>query len=209
MEEQIDLRMGLSLFRCRACLLPLKPPTFKCFAGHIVCDTCRATHSQACGGAAAYAACVDVDAFVRDAKVRCAFAEHGCRSYVAYYQAADHERACPWAPCHCPDADCDFFTSPARLLDHFRAVHPTLPVTFVEYGRATKLTLPAPAPAPQEQGLHVLVGKDDDRRVFLVSASALGPVTAVSVACVRANGGGDAAAAGVPQFNCKLSVEFP
>jgi len=29
-EPQLDnLRMGLTLFHCRACLLPLKPPTFK------------------------------------------------------------------------------------------------------------------------------------------------------------------------------------
>ncbi|CAO2193427.1 unnamed protein product [Urochloa humidicola] len=204
MEEQIDLRMGLSLFRCRACLLPLKPPTFKCEAGHIVCGACRASHTQAC--AAATAACPVADAFVRDAKRPCAFQHHGCASYVVYYQAADHERTCPWAPCYCPNPSCDTFTSPARLLDHFRAVHPSLPVTIVEYGRAMKLTLPAPAPAPHEQGLHVLVVKDDDRRVFLVSACALGPAMAVSVACVRANGD---AVPGVPQFNCKLWVEYP
>ncbi|CAL4977528.1 unnamed protein product [Urochloa decumbens] len=202
MEEQIDFRMGLSLFRCRACLLPLKPPTFKCADGHIVCATCRASHALACGGGATYAACPDADAFVRDAKVPCAFAEHGCASYVAYYQAADHERACPWAPCHCPDPGCDAFTSPARLLEHFRAEHPSWPITSVAYGRATKLALPA----PQAQGLHLLVGKDNDRRVFLVSASALGPAMAVSVACVRAKGD---AAAGVPQFDCKLWVEYP
>ena len=28
-EPQLNLRMGLALFHCRACLLPLKPPTFK------------------------------------------------------------------------------------------------------------------------------------------------------------------------------------
>ncbi|CAL4951179.1 unnamed protein product [Urochloa decumbens] len=190
MEEQIDFRMGLSLFRCRACLLPLKPPSFKCADGHIVCATCRASHALACGGGAAYAACPDADAFVRDAKVPCAFAEHGCASYIAYYQAADHERACPWSPCHCPDPGCDAFTSPARLLEHL---------------------LPRGAPVLARhhrgaQGLHLLVGKDNDRRVFLVSASALGPAMAVSVACVRANGD---AAAGVPQFDCKLWVEHP
>ena len=37
--------------------------------------------------------------------------------------------------------------------------------------------------------------------MFLVSSSALGPATCVSVVCVRANGD---AAAGVPQFKCKL-----
>jgi E3 ubiquitin-protein ligase SIAH1 len=28
-EPQISLRLGLTLFHCRACHLPLKPPTFK------------------------------------------------------------------------------------------------------------------------------------------------------------------------------------
>jgi hypothetical protein len=28
-EAQISLRFGLTLFHCRSCLLPLKPPTFK------------------------------------------------------------------------------------------------------------------------------------------------------------------------------------
>ena len=65
-----------------------------------MCETCRVSHAQACGGAATYAACADVDAFVRDAKLPCWFKEHGCASYVVYYQARDHERACPWAPCY-------------------------------------------------------------------------------------------------------------
>ncbi|CAO2160863.1 unnamed protein product [Urochloa humidicola] len=196
-EEQIDLRMALSLFRCRACLLPLKPPTFKCEAGHIVCGACRASHAQAC--AAATAACLVADAFVRDAKRPCAFQHHGCASYVAYYQAADHESACPWAPCYCPDPGCDTFTSPLRLLDHFRAEHPSWPVTSVTYGTAMRVALPPPAP----QGLHVLVG-EEDRSMFLVSSSALGAATAVSVVCVRANG--DAAVSVVSQFCCKIWV---
>ncbi|CAL4951176.1 unnamed protein product [Urochloa decumbens] len=194
--------MGISLLRCRACLLPLKPPTFKCVAGHILCGACRARHAQACAVATAYAACAEVDAFVRDAKVPCVFAGHGCASYVAYYQAADRERACPWAPCYCPDFACHFFTSPARLLDHFRADHPSWPVTSVAYGEAMKLTLPP----PPGQGLIIVLVSGEDRSVFLVSSSALGRTTAVSVVCVRANGD---AAAGVSQFSCEIFLQPP
>ncbi|CAO2193428.1 unnamed protein product [Urochloa humidicola] len=198
LEEQIDFRMGLSLFRCRACPLPLKPPTFKCVAGHIVCGACRASHAQAC--AAATAACPVADAFVHDAKRPCAFQNHGCASYVVYYQAADHGRTCPWAPCYCPDPSCDTFTSPARLLEHFRTAHPTWPVTSVAYGTPMRVALPPAAP----QGLHVLVG-EEDQSMFLMSSSALGAATAVSVVCVRANGD---AAAGLSQFDCKIWVHF-
>ncbi|KAL6626627.1 hypothetical protein ACP70R_030353 [Stipagrostis hirtigluma subsp. patula] len=198
-EPQIELMFGLSRFHCRACLLPLKPPTLKCGAGHIVCGACRDSHAQNCvAGAAAFASCPDVDDIVRDAKLQCPNKEHGCESRPVYYQAVDHERACPWAPCHCPVPGCAAHTSPARLLDHFRADH-SWPVKEVAYGK------PSAVPFPPPGGWHVLVGQADGS-VFLVSPSALGAATAVSLVCVRANGG---AATGAPQFKCKLWVEAP
>lgn len=54
---------------------------------------------------------------------------------------------------------------------------------------------------------HVLVG-EADRAVFLVSSCAVGAGAAVCVVCVRANGGGDNAAA-VARYKCKLWVEVP
>ncbi|RLN22135.1 uncharacterized protein C2845_PM07G02620 [Panicum miliaceum] len=196
-EPQIKLTFGVSLFHCQACLLPLKPPTFKCEAGHVVCCTCRGKHGQASGRAATYAACRERDAFVRDAKLPCRYEEFGCKSLVVYYQAADHHGACEWAPCSCPAPGCDFFTSPPRLVEHFVADH-RWRVTKVRYGAACKLPVPAPP-----QGCHVLVG-EGGRSVFLVSQCALGAATAVSLVCVRANGD---AAAGAAQFKCKLWVE--
>ncbi|RLM73819.1 E3 ubiquitin-protein ligase SINA-like 5 [Panicum miliaceum] len=70
-ERSLDLRIGCALFTCRACLDPLKPPTFKCEAGHVLCGSCQVSHDQACGCATTYVACLDVDAFVHDAKVPC------------------------------------------------------------------------------------------------------------------------------------------
>ena len=140
-----------------------------------------------------------MDTFVRDFKLPCPFQEYGCASDVTYDKMDDHKRACPWAPCHCPDPGCcGAFTSPPRLLEHFRAAHPCWPVTDVSYGKPYRI----PAPRPP-QGLHVLVGQED-RCVFLVSSSALGPVTRLPVVCLRANGD---AAAGAAQFKCKLWVE--
>ncbi|CAO2204864.1 unnamed protein product [Urochloa humidicola] len=201
-EPQIDLRMSVSLLQCQACQRPLKPPTFMCKAEHVVCSNCRDSHSHVCDGAAAYAACVHMDAVVRGAKVSCAYREFGCESFVVYHEEADHRRACPWAPCSCPDPGCAFSTSPPRLVAHL-GTHHSWPVTGVSY--ATPCRLPVPPP----RGLHVLVaggGGDRPACVFLVSASALGAATAVSLVCVRANGGGDAAA---PQFECALWVETP
>nr|CAB3476490.1 unnamed protein product [Digitaria exilis] len=188
-EPQLNVRLGLSLFHCRACHQPLKPPTFKCEAGHVICASCCNSHGEVCSAAAIFSPCVEVDAFVRDAKQPCAFEEFDCESAVVYFDAADHHRACRWAPCSCPDPGCGFLSSPARLVDHFAAAH-AWPVTEVSYGKP-------------HRGCHVLVGRDD-RCVFLLSPCALGgAAAAVALVCVRANGGGDAAA----QFNCKLWAE--
>ncbi|CAO2180704.1 unnamed protein product [Urochloa humidicola] len=196
-EPQINVTIGISLLHCQACILPLKPPTFKCEAGHVVCCTCRGKHGEACGRAAAYAACRELDAVLLDAKLSCQYQEFGCRSLVAYYQAADHHGACPWAPCACPAPGCGILAAPATLVEHFRDNH-GWPVTKLRYGEACRLPVPVPA-----QGCHVLVG-EGDRSVFLVSPCALGAATAVSLVRVRAAG-----ATGAAQFKGALWVELP
>jgi E3 ubiquitin-protein ligase SIAH1 len=217
-EPQIKLMFAMPRFHCLACYCPVKPPTFKvtlffltsvkmiskisrfflplwsdgikdsiiliafcvsciwwrqCEAGHVICATCRTAHTQACDRAATDAAC--------------SFSEFGCTSLPVYHQFVEHKRSCTWAPCYCPAPGCDTHTSPARLLDHFRAGH-DWPVT---YGKPCDLG-----------GMHALVGKDD-RRVFLASASPLGPSTAIAVSLVCLRTRGDVAP-GVPQFRCRL-----
>ncbi|KAJ1282839.1 hypothetical protein BS78_03G082700 [Paspalum vaginatum] len=197
-EAQISLRMSVSHLHCVACLLPLKPPTSKCEAGHVVCSGCRGRHTtQVCVGAANYSTCAELDLILRDAKVPCAYGEYGCTSWVVYYEAADHHRCCRCAPCFCPDPGCEVLTSPAELAEHF-ASHHGWPITKFDYGRPCKLAVPG------LQDKLVLVGEGDGS-VFLVSSQcALGVATAVSLVCVRACGD---AAAGAPQFRCKLWVE--
>ncbi|EAY72326.1 putative E3 ubiquitin-protein ligase SINA-like 6 [Oryza sativa Japonica Group] len=199
-DPQIDVRIAVGLLHCHACLLPLKPPVFKCEAAHVVCSGCRGNHGQLCRRAAAYAHCAELDAIVGAAKVACAHAPYGCDSYVVYGAAAEHQRACPCAPCSCPDPGCGFRGSPAALLGHFATDHPWS-VTQISYAKPCRLAVPLP------RRCHVLVG-EDDRAMFLVvspSPCGVGVGAAVCVACVRANGD-DAAAA---QYKCKLWVEVP
>lgn len=61
---------------------------------------------HACGGAA---------------KILCPNDLFGCWSYVAYYDVAGHQRACPHAPCSCSESRCDFLGSPPMLLAHLVA----------------------------------------------------------------------------------------
>ncbi|KAF0918374.1 hypothetical protein E2562_023536 [Oryza meyeriana var. granulata] len=192
-DPQIDVRIAVGLLHCHACLLPLKPPVFKCEAAHVVCSGCRGGHGQLCGRAAVYAHCAELDAIVGTAKVPCVNAPYGCDNYIVYAAVTNHQRACPCAPCSCPEPSCDFSNSPATLLCHFATNH-SWPVAEISYGKPCKLAVPPPGRS------HVLVG-DADRALFLVSACAVGASTAVCVVCIRANG--DAAA----QYKCKLWVE--
>ncbi|XP_039852098.1 putative E3 ubiquitin-protein ligase SINA-like 6 [Panicum virgatum] len=203
-EPQVKLRFGLSLFHCRACLRPLRPPTAKCSAGHVVCDACRGSHAPECAGAAAFVPSLDVDVYVRGARLACPNAEFGCESCCVYYQARDHERACQWAPCYCPEPGCNASDSPARLAAHFAATH-AWPVTDVSYAKVHRIAL------PRGSALHLLVSREDSQ-VFVVSSSALGAgagaaaaaAAAAALACVRANGD---AVAGAPRFRCTLWVQ--
>uniref|UniRef100_A0A8R7PM87 SIAH-type domain-containing protein n=1 Tax=Triticum urartu TaxID=4572 RepID=A0A8R7PM87_TRIUA len=191
---QIDVRMDVALLHCQACLLPLKPPVFKCeAAGHVVCCFCRAGHAGLCSRATAH--CGELDVVVGAVKVPCPYKVFGCERYVVYHDAADHQRACQCAPCSCPEPGCAFVGSRAALLGHFTAGHQRPAVT-VRYGRAWNLSFSL------AHRWHALVG-DEDRSLFLLSLGPLGAATAVSLLCVRPDG--EAAAA--PRFRCKLSVE--
>lgn len=165
---------------------------------HFVCGVCRGRHAVVCNNAVAYTSCRDLDLFVLDAKMPCQYAEFGCKSIVAYYRAEDHHITCPSAPCFCPAPDCKFVSSPAKLVQHFHGTH-QWPVTGVSYGRPRKLAMPPP------EGWHVLVG-DGNRAVFLVSASALGAATVLSLVRLAANGG---AAVEAGSFWCKVWAELP
>ncbi|CAD6341092.1 unnamed protein product [Miscanthus lutarioriparius] len=175
-EPQINIRMPVSLLHCHACVLPLRPPIFKCETGHVVCGACRGSHVQACAGAGTYVSCAKLDGIVRDAKVACAYEAYGCTSWVVYYEALDHHhRYCRFAPCLCPDPGCGHSTSPARLAEHF-SIHHGWHVTEVDYAKPCKLAVRGP------EDKQVLVGKADGC-VFLMSPCALGAATAVSLVC--------------------------
>ncbi|XP_047065566.1 putative E3 ubiquitin-protein ligase SINA-like 6 [Lolium rigidum] len=193
-QPQMDLRMDVALLHCQACLLPLKPPVFKCeAAGHVVCCYCRAGHGDICSRANTH--CGELDAVVGAAKVPCPYKVFGCERYVVYHESADHQRVCQCAPCACPEPGCAYMGSRGMLLDHFAAAHSRL-ATALRYGRSWNLSFPL------SHRWHVLVG-EEDKSVFLLLLGALGAATAVSLVCVRADG------APVPQFWCKLSVERP
>ncbi|KAK3160800.1 hypothetical protein QOZ80_1BG0064710 [Eleusine coracana subsp. coracana] len=136
--------------------------------------------------------------FVLSGTTPCPYESYGCGSHVPYCDLDDHQRrACPFAPCCCPEQGCPFVGSPAMLIDHIAAAHSGhhRPLVSARYGHELELTLSAAL------RWRALVGPD--RSLFVVSLGSSGQEAAVSVVCVRAN-----AAAGVaPQYRCQLGVK--
>ncbi|XP_052145473.1 putative E3 ubiquitin-protein ligase SINA-like 6 [Oryza glaberrima] len=204
---EVAVRIDAAILHCPLCLLPLKPPIFQCVAGHLACGACHGkltdVHCQPCGGGgAAYAHNPALDAIARSTKIRCPNDRYGCDRYVTYCDVADHQRACPHAPCTCPEPGCGFLAAPPALLDHLTADH-SWPSQEITYRAVHPLVVSA-----SRRRLLLAVRGDGDggaeqRRVFLLAVGAHGAAATVSVSCVRAN-----AAAG-PRYVCKVWTQAP
>jgi len=54
----------------------------------------------------------------------CCYAGRCCTARTAYHLKEEHERACPHAPCFCPEPGCGFAgAAAAELLDHLTGLH--------------------------------------------------------------------------------------
>ncbi|CAL4977525.1 unnamed protein product [Urochloa decumbens] len=207
---RIDISIDAQLLHCAVadCNRPLKPPIFKCEAGHRLCSACRDTgHCRRCGRAAAFAHCgAELDLFVCDARVPCPFKEYGCGISVAYHATAAHQDACPYAPCHCSVPGCPFSASPPRLRDHLTFDHAWPLDRLPGYGKPLPLRVPAAA-AGEQQPHRLLVVEGDERRLFALSVRPRGAAgsVAVTVSCVRTA----AAAEAGPRFACMVWAQAP
>ncbi|KAF7020441.1 hypothetical protein CFC21_033539 [Triticum aestivum] len=196
--EELAVRIDKRLLHCHLCTLPFKPPVFQCKAGHLACGVCVAQlpcgQCKACvDGGGFFDPCPALDAVVSSTRIECP--NPGCTRYVTYHEVADHQTACPHAPCRCTEPGCGYVGAPQALAGHLHTVH-SVPVRALQYGKASQLRLPVSTPR------LVLLG-DDDNRVFLLTVGALGAgVTAVSVVCARAS------AATRPRFACKMWVNL-
>ncbi|OEL20909.1 hypothetical protein BAE44_0018072 [Dichanthelium oligosanthes] len=205
---------------CSLCSLALKRPIYQCPVGHLACGGCRmklqVNACRACGdrgAGSAYALCPGLDVFYGDLHLPCPYKPHGCRSYVPYYRAASHQSACEYAPCLCPEPGCAFAAPPRALLAHLAAAH-FWPVHRIPlFGANYALRVPAAGPdrllvVEEEEQAAVAAEDDGDDdaegpAVFVLSLRARAEVTAVSVACVRANAGAR------PQYKCVLWAKAP
>ncbi|RCV24431.1 hypothetical protein SETIT_5G083500v2 [Setaria italica] len=178
---EVVVNVDKALLHCSLCAVTFKPPISqfqsKCYS---------------CFQDGAYSRNKPLEDVVGSLRVPCTYDVCGCRAYVAYHNASEHKRECPWAPFACAEPGCAFAGSPPMLRDHLRDAH-AWPVEKVRYSHPYDLRL------PESQPRRLLYAEEDDGRVFLVSVGAHGGARhGAGVACVSA-----AAAAG-PEYFCKM-----
>ncbi|KAM3346077.1 hypothetical protein ACQJBY_020541 [Aegilops geniculata] len=194
---ELAVRIDKQVLHCPLCTLPFKPPVFQCKAGHPACGGCVAQlpfgQCMACVDSGGFFdPCPALDAVVSSTRIGCPNA--GCQWYVTYHEVAEHQKACPHAPCHCTEPGCGYVGAPQVLAGHLNTVH-SVPLRAVQYGKVSRLQL------PMSTARVVLLG--DDNRVFLLTVGALGAgAAAVSVVCARAR------VATQPRFTCKMWVNL-
>ncbi|CAO2174416.1 unnamed protein product [Urochloa humidicola] len=198
--------MDMDMLHCPLCNDPFKTPIFQfqCAGGHLVCSKCHTDLPKdvcyQCGHDGAYMRCVPVENILGRVRVICPYEEFGCRTYVVYNESEGHQRQCPFAPCGCPERGCPFQGTPAMLRAHVAAEHPLSgPVLAFRYGLEWNLTM-----GPANHHWKVIFGQEDGS-VFLVSLGAVGAGVAVTLVCVRANGGATA----TQQYTCNVSMDIP
>ncbi|XP_071674249.1 E3 ubiquitin-protein ligase SINA-like 3 [Lolium perenne] len=96
---------------------------------------------------------------VKSVIVGCSNAKYGCAEQVSYYHKEEHEKACPNAPCFCPESACGFAGSTMALLGHLASQHKCPLSTYHESG-AVNVCLYL------ELGLRALHCSDDNQ-IFL------------------------------------------
>ncbi|CAO2198747.1 unnamed protein product [Urochloa humidicola] len=192
---------------CPRCNDPFETPIFQfqCVGGHLVCSKCHADLPTRdvcyqCGHDGAYVRCVPLENILGCVRIICPYEEFGCRTYVVYKELEGHQRQCPFAPCGCPERGCPFQGTPAMLRAHVAAEHPLSgPILAFRYGLEWNLIM-----GPAKQHWKVIFGQEDGS-VFLVSLGAVGVGVAVTLVCVRANGGATA----TRQYMCNVSMDIP
>uniref|UniRef100_A0ACD5VL38 Uncharacterized protein n=1 Tax=Avena sativa TaxID=4498 RepID=A0ACD5VL38_AVESA len=187
-ENEISVKIDSEVLRCRICLDSLKPPVFKCEAGHVLCSVCMEKLREVgcalrlgifcnlCCKNTSYSRCIEVEQFLDAIKVPCSNETYGCNEFIIYHQKEKHESECTHAPCYCPENDCTFKGATCCLLDHFVTVHGWSPSNF-SYNKPLKISV------AREHQFMLLVG--EDQSMFLLTNTLTDIGNALTTVCVR------------------------
>ncbi|KAL6847806.1 hypothetical protein ACP4OV_021934 [Aristida adscensionis] len=180
--ENATIEVGA--FSCHECTRPLRPPIFQCSLGHhFFCSSCcdgqPGKKCPLCSQRAPLQRSRAMDRAVESIVVPCSYAKYGCcAESIPYYHREAHEKACPRAPCFCPEPGCAFAGRAEELFGHFAADHGERPAAEFRYYHRFDLRV--------RRGVHVLRSMEDGQVFVLNVAPAERPAGhAVSVVCVR------------------------
>ncbi|VAH55840.1 unnamed protein product [Triticum turgidum subsp. durum] len=199
---EVTVKIQSKALCCRICSEPLKPPIFKCAAGHVLCSQCPeklrevghvlrlGTFCALCCKSTSYSRCVELEQFIDAMKVPCSNQTYGCNEFVGYQQKEKHESSCPHAPCYCPEDNCAFKAPACCLLDHFVTAHGWSP-TNLGYNKPLKI------PLARDRRFTLLVGEDMSLFLLINTLTSIG--SALAVVCVRPH-------ESEPSYSCNISA---
>ncbi|XP_051222762.1 E3 ubiquitin-protein ligase SINA-like 8 [Lolium perenne] len=201
-DGEIFVKIQSELLRCRICLEPLKPPVFKCEAGHVLCSVCMeklrevgsvlglGIFCDVCRKNTSYCRCVELEQVIDAIKVPCSNQTYGCNESIIYHEKEKHETECTHAPCYCPENDCDFRGGTCCLLDHFVTAHGWSPTNF-SYNKPLKISV------ARDHRFTLLVG--EDQTIFLLTNTLTEIGSAITMVCVRPH-------ESEPSYSCNISA---
>ncbi|CAM0955001.1 unnamed protein product [Alopecurus aequalis] len=201
-DGEISVMIHPEVLRCRICLEPLRPPIFKCEAGHVLCSVCMEKLHEVghalklgifcdlCCKNTSYCRCIELEKFIDAIKVPCSNETYGCNEIIRYHEKEMHESGCKHAPCYCPEDGCIFRGARCCLLDHFGTAH-GWSLTNFSYNKPLKLSV------ARDHRFTLLVG--EDQSMFLLTNTLTGIGNALTMICVRPH-------ESEPNYSCNISA---
>lgn len=143
-EKQVSVIFpDLDFLDCPICLEPLGLPVFQCKNGHTACKSCCTKMRNKCGTCSlqiGHIRCRAIETVIESIKIKCQNACYGCPETVLYNERLEHEEACDYVPCSCPQLDCDYVGPHFGLIKHIEAEHSDSCKEFT-FGCSIKLSL--------------------------------------------------------------------
>ncbi|GAB2288886.1 hypothetical protein Dimus_023193 [Dionaea muscipula] len=178
------------VLECPICFDPLTSRVFQFVDGHIGCSSCCGkleNKCPPCPNEIGRTWCRAIEKVIDSVKIKCRYADYGCKDLVNYGQIREHEKTCKYPPCSRPFVDCLFRGSAPKLSQHVSLKHSVSVVRF-SYNRIFPLSLEYARKWDTKSNKHIdpfiVLQEESDGVQFVVERHQ--PVKTVNVKCVEA-----------------------
>ncbi|CAK7344111.1 unnamed protein product [Dovyalis caffra] len=162
------------------CLQPLSIPVFLCDNGHTACSCCLeklANKCSSCSLPIGNNRCSFIEKVLEAINISCPNMKYGCQETVCYIKKNDHDKACIFAPCSCPQPLCNFIGSSNQVYQHHCSDHVDCAISF-QFGSTFPIffTMTEKALVIQEKrGVIFIVHNRKEVLGHVIMVSCLGP----------------------------------